>query len=208
MKKLIIKIILFTIAATIIIICFIWKSPTINYNSSISIHNSIYNNPHYSTKIISLDKTFEVNYVKSSDKNSFNPYFPSIRIATTEPHNAWIHIIYTDSNIEKYKIFIDTCPKKDIYPYYTKDQDFYDSPIWEYTLLVKPVTYWRGHVYAIKIDDNTKSIKVLGGIEWGYKLSYFYIRPQMILPSALNIENWENDKKIINGKLSDYKFVL
>ncbi|MCX4079795.1 hypothetical protein N7280_04070 [Rickettsia rhipicephali] len=76
--------------------------------------------------------------------------------------------------------------------------------IWYYTLFSKPLSYWIGHVYAIKIDHERKTIKVIDGIKLGFKLSYFPIKPQMILPSPLSLEDWQEDWTIFKEELKGY----
>jgi len=73
------------------------------------------------------------------------------------------------------------------------DKNFYDMPYWSYTLISKPVSVWKGHAYAVSIDDTKQTMECRGGIEWGYRLPIFSLRPQAIEPRALSKEDWDSD---------------
>lgn len=183
---------------------YLWKSSEVNWNHTKKIHQSIYEDKHKkSFKLISMKNSFEVNLVQNSDNTCINPYFPSIHIQTDKDHTSWFHLVVTDSkNIELQK-FIDVTQKEN-YPFYTLEKDFYDAPIWRYTLFSKPLSFWKGHAYAVKIDPNNRTIECIGGIQWGFTLSYFHFRPQIIIPSGLTIQHWEQDWLIFKNKLPDY----
>ena len=69
---------------------------------------------------------------------------------------------------------------------YDTMQEFYDAPLWRYSLFSKPLSYWKGNALAVEVDHENKTIKPVGGISWGFNLSSFQIRPICITPSALN----------------------
>ena len=163
--------------------------PSISHNSKKSISSCIHSSAYNATQINSMGHLFEVHYVKNADQDCINPYFPAISITTKTEHNAWLHIIYTDNKNYKWQHFIDTTDSKThptIYPFYTLEQDFYDAPFWKYTFFSKPLSFWKGHAYAVLVDYHHKTIKYVGGIEWGYRLSYFHLYPQIITPTNLN----------------------
>lgn len=135
----------------------------------------------------------------------FNPYFPIIHIKTDQEHNAWLHIIRTDCLDAALQEFIDSDGAAQS-SFYTLNQDFYDAPLWRYMLFSKPLSYWIGHAYAVKVDHEKKTIKVIGGIKWGFRLSFFPIKPQMILPSYLHLEDWQSDWEVFKRELKGYKF--
>ncbi|HJD56209.1 MAG TPA: hypothetical protein LFW21_06295 [Rickettsia endosymbiont of Pyrocoelia pectoralis] len=184
-----------------------WHSPDLNSETDKTMHSCIYHNMDYiSTVLNSMGTKFEVSSVENAGKNCFNPSFPIIHIKTAQEHNAWLHIVRTDSSDKELQEFIDGDIKLN-YPFYTVDQDFYDAPLWYYTLFSKPLSYWIGHTYAVKVDYTHKTIKVIGGIKWGFRLSYFPIKPQIILPSGLNSEDWQADFEVFKQELRGYRSI-
>lgn len=155
------------------------------------------------------DKHFDVSLVENSKPNCLNPHFPCIHIQASESHNAWIHIVYTDAKAPEWRVFIDAANNKDIqgspYPFYTYEHDFYDAPLWTYSLFTKPLRFWKGHAFAVEVDHQKKSIKCLGGIEWGFELSHFRLRPKAIYPQLLNKQDWENVWQLFQEKLPGYQ---
>lgn len=119
-----------------------WKSPPANYNAAPSIqadYESIHNHSHCTLDLISMNNTFHINYIKNTDQNAINPYFPAVYITTTASHTAWIQIIYTDH--PQWSKIIDTVHPdsphyKFLYPFYTYNQHLYDAPLCEYTLFL------------------------------------------------------------------------
>lgn len=187
-----------------------WQSPDVNQSAADNLHQCIYKSDNKrSLKVSSLNNEFTITYVENSNYDCFNPHFPSIHITTKAKHNAWLHVVYTDRNdIKDNQIFVDTVdPDKapDIYPFYNLGQDFYDAPLWRYSLLSKPLSYWKGHAWAVEVDHENKVIKPIGGVSWGFNLSYFRIRPICITPSALNEDDWVNDWQIFKMKFSGFK---
>lgn len=198
------------LATFITFICFLiiwlatWQSPDINHSGETNIHTCIHSDDrklHFK-----LDagggNNFDVYLVENSKPNCLNPYFPSIHIQASQPHNAWIHIVYTDSKAPEWRTFIDAV--KIAYPFYTYEQDFYDAPLWTYSLFNKPLRFWKGHAFAIKVDHQKKSIDCIGGIEWGFELSYFRLRPKATAPRLLNKEHWAKAWQILQEKLPGY----
>ncbi|HJD65874.1 MAG TPA: hypothetical protein LFV91_02155 [Rickettsia endosymbiont of Bembidion nr. Transversale] len=55
------------------------------------------------------------------------------------------------------------------------------------------------------IDHQNKTIKIIGGIKWGFRLAYFPIKPQMILPSSLDTNDWQIDIEVFKQALVGYK---
>lgn len=201
---------------TIILLCVLplafyaynWQSPDNNPSAADNLHQCIYkSNKKRNLKVRSLNNAFAITYVENNGHDCFNPHFPAIHITTQAKHNAWLHVVYTDRN-DDYQIFVDTVdPDKapDIYPFYTLGQEFYDAPLWRYSLFSKPLSYWKGHAWAVEVDHENKTIKPIGGISWGYNLSYFKIRPTCIIPSALNGDDWVNDWQVFKTKLNEFK---
>ena len=194
--KLKIIIILFSlfIICIVIALLFRWRNPDMNPNNIACLQKCVYQNP--KTKKIKLDSmsyTTEVTFIENSGIKCFNPFFPiiHIRINTNGQHNAWVHIVRTDSLDERLKIFVDTA--KEFKPFYNFEEDFYDAPHWRYGVFDKPLSFWEGHAYAVKVDHVTKTITCLGGIRWGFKLARFGLKPTMIPPSSLSLDDWELD---------------
>ncbi|MFP3012409.1 MAG: hypothetical protein ACEY3D_05615 [Rickettsia sp.] len=180
-----------------------WHNPEVNNEVAYDIRNCLYKNAHNSLQVNSMGVAFDISYTPNAEKNCVSPTFPAIHIKTGDEHNAWLHIVRTDCSDKELQEFIDGDIKLN-YPFYTLEQDFYDAPLWRYTLFSKPLSYWFGHVYAVKVDHAHKTIKVIGGIKWGFKLSYFPIKPQMILPSPLNLKDWQEDLNIFKEELKGY----
>ncbi len=181
-----------------------WKSPEVNWKGEQNLYQYLQQNPYKSETINSIKNTFQVDYVPNASTNCINPHFPVIRITTKEKHNAWIQIVHTDTQAVKWQKFVDTTADTKTFPFYSCDQDFYDAPLWTYTLFNKPVSFWKGHAYAIQVDHENKTIQCLGGIEWGFTLSTFKLRPSCITPRALHHEEWKADWNFFQKSLPGY----
>ena len=188
---------------------FLWQSPGINHECSSSLHLQIHTDSEAKKITITSwkDANFEVYLVHNAGVKCINPYFPQIHINTDKPHNAWLQVVYTDSKEPRYKIFVDTVEKTELDPFYTFDKDFYDAPSWTYSFLDKPLAFWRGHAYAVKVDHEKKTIECLGGIEWGYDLKYNKLRPVALMPRPLNQSDWDKDLTFFSKNLPHYKFI-
>jgi len=125
-------------------------------------------------------------------------------MSAQKEHNTWLHIMHTDAKPMKLQRFIDY---DKTYPFYTLEHDFYDAPDWNYTLFSKPLSYWKGHAYAVEVNHLNKTIKCLGGIEWEFKLSHFQLHPQMIALSSLSINDWEKDWETFKHGLEEYSHI-
>ena len=140
--------------------------------------------------------------------NGVNPNFPTIHITTHAPHNAWLQIIRTDNEQEQFKVFIDTFPTPhEWHPFYTKEIDFYDAPLWSATYYHKYVTYWQAHTYAVHINEKDKTITCIGGVKWGYLMKHGSWGPEAIIPSGLNHNQWNIDKTFFNNELKQYTWI-
>lgn len=203
------------LALLITLLCFLiiwlgtWKSPDVNHSEDTNIHTCFHTDDRkLNYKLGSGEgNNFDVYLVENSKPNCLNPYFPSIHIQASQSHNAWIHIVYTDSQAPEWRTFIDTTTKNSsgsTYPFYTYEQDFYDAPLWTYSLFNKPIRFWKGHAFAVKADHQNKSINCIGGIEWGFALSDFRLRPKTTAPRLLNKEHWEKAWQILQDKLPGY----
>jgi len=185
----------FSIAASIAWlgkIAYDWKSPGVNQAAQRSIHQCIHDGPHNTDTLTSMGHLFIAHYVEHTAKDCINPHFPLIHISTNEDHNAWLHIVRTDCRSEpKLRQFVDAADE--VFPLYTLQQDFYDAPCWSYTLFSKPLSFWIGHAYAVRVDHENKTIRCIGGVEWGFKFSYLPVHPQMIFPRALALQDWQED---------------
>ncbi len=152
----------------------------------------------------SMKNYFEVRGVTHSPANCINPNLPAIHIKTQNPRqNAWLQIVYTDSkNHGPY--FIDSANSDkhpDIYPFYSKGKDFYDAPLWSYSALDKPLSYWKAHTWAVEVDYKNKTIRPIGGISWGFGISYFYYYPTALDTQPLEEKDWQQDQKIFEKEL-------
>ena len=142
---------------------------------------------------------FDVNFVRNAKLSCINPNFPAIHIKTNRPHQAWLQVVYTDSKSPHLQAFVDSTPSSS--PFYTKEKDFYDAPLWTYSLLSRPLSFWKAHTFAIEIKSQTKTIKCLGGIEWGFELPFMKRRPVAIEPQLLNEKAWVEAWRLIKDKL-------
>lgn len=153
---------------------------------------------------------FEVFFVRNTQRQCINPSFPAIHIKTNASCNAWLHIVYTDAKAKNLQIFIDSenpLTKNSIYPFYTFEPDFYDAPLWTYSLFNKPLSFWEGNAFALNIDHQSKIVEYLGGIKWGFKLSLLAIQPRAINPSLLNQDAWKEAWQLVKERLPGYNFI-
>ncbi len=188
----------------------IWKSPDVNLSSERSIHTCIHSdNSKLHFKLgAQPGKHFEIDLIENSKPDCLNPYFPSIHIQMNDKHNAWVHIVYTDSIIPQLQMFIDAENKDNpnsAYPFYTYEQYFLDAPLWTYSLFSKPLSLWKGHAFAVKVDHENKAITCIGGIEWGFLLSPTRLRPKAINPKLLDEQAWKKAWQLLQEALPGYK---
>ncbi len=158
--------------------------------------------PHNKLEVSSNSNKFLVSYIKNSPKNCANHMFPSIAVSIENLEmNGWIQIISTDSSDKAYKSFIDY--GKDIFPFYTLENIFYDGPLWNYTANSLPLNFWKAHLYAVKINNN--EITILDGIEWGFKL-HKGLDPEFIEPHILTEVEYKNDLELMRVSIKEYTF--
>ena len=187
---------------------FAWKSPGVNKDSTRSAYSCIYDGKYHTCNLVSMGNTFVVDYVEHAAEECVNPSFPIIHSTTTAEHTAWLHVVRTDTARTEWQEFIDTVDQKQdlsVYPFYTCEQDFYDTPCWTYTLFEKPLSFWRGNAYAVRVDREAKTIECVGGISWGFELSSWRILPQCTIPCALTQQDWEKDWELFQTALPEYK---
>lgn len=171
------------------------KNTPQNALPKLTIHDSIYLSPHRS---LTLD-TFSIAYCEHAPTGASNPNFPAIHISTTQPHNGWIHIVHSDAKNPKTETspwnFVDA--SNDILPLYNLENDFYDAPHWSFSRMQRPLSYWKGHAYAVTIDQKTGRISYIGGIEWGFLLHRLSLMPKALRPRLLTKEDWKSDWTIM-----------
>jgi hypothetical protein len=136
-------------AILITLLCFLtiwlstWKSPDVNHSGDTNIHTCIHSDDrrlHFALDS-GRGNNFDISLVENSKQNCLNPHFPSIHIQASQPHNAWIHIVYTDSSSPQWRTFIDAAnidSPGSAYPFYTYEQDFYDAPLYDYSFSQQP----------------------------------------------------------------------
>jgi hypothetical protein len=139
-----------------------WTLPDMNSAGKTTVHTSIHGdgNRHHLTLSGRRGTHFDIFWVENVEPKAINPSFPSIHIQTTACHNAWIHMVYTDSKIPEWTIFIDAQNKHTsgtAYPFYTYEQDFYDAPLWTYSVFNKPIHCWKGHAFAVTVNHDKKN---------------------------------------------------
>lgn len=189
-----------------------WKSPGNNDKGELYLHPENINfNKHTPDLELALHSSsgvmFKIKQINNSSKESINPYFPVIVIEPNLKIDGWIHVVYTDASHPenlKWKTFADYDPKWTEYPFYSYAQYFYDAPLWTYSLFSKPLSFWKGHAFAVQVDHQKKSIHCLGGVEWGFELSQFKLRPKAINPKTLNNLDWDKAWQLLQEKLPGY----
>ncbi len=187
-----------------------WKNPEMPKKPALNIHEAIYNDGKFCTI---ENQFFKINYVKNSSSSSINPGFPSIHITVKEKCDGWLHLVYIDSTSSKKVVtFVDTTAE--IYPMYTMQDDFYDAPYWKFTLISRPLNYWKGHAYPVVVNVANKVIYFNKGIEWGFMLQIFKTEPKSIIPRVLNdieirkdLEWLESSHAFSSGLYKDYKII-
>ena len=180
----------------------LYVTNTKGVEKKLSIEECIYSDSPKLIELESLSNKFIVEYIQNSPSKCINPSFPSIKISSFDKDViGWVHLVYTDSTNLEYKNFVDS--QANIFPFYTRGKEFLDAPLWSFTLLRKPLTYWRGHAYAFTKIDN--KIKLLGGIKWGFDLGFLSLKPEAIVPELLTLEDWVEDVNILRGG-QDFKY--
>ena len=137
-----------------------------------------------------------VHFVKHAAPNCVNPNFPSIHISTEAKHTGWVQVIKTDQH-GPYAHFIDTVEGSKFFPFYSFEQDFFDAPLWSYGFILKPISYWVAHAYAVEINKEKKTLSVKGGIRWGFRLKSFSMYSETIPPQSLAFIDWKSDWNFI-----------
>jgi hypothetical protein len=208
--KIIISILSLGVLSISLFQCFTWQSPGTNSKGAYCLHPENTEDQLQNTSpnlIMNTEKgmVFKVKFIKNADQKCVNPHFPVIFINTDTPHDGWVHIVYTDSDNPKLKKFIDYDPESTKAPFYSNLQHFYDAPLWTYSLLLKKPMFWKGHAFAVQVDRHNKTIKCIGGIEWGFKLHFAKLRPVAITPKLLNEKAWHQAWDLLKEKLPGYR---
>ncbi len=188
-----------------------WRSPEANMVGERDIHKSIQQDENKLNFVLTNEQgtQFCIDLVKNCKPDSINPHFPAIYIKTNPECNAWAHIVYTDAKDQKLRTFIDALEPSaqySNYPFYARSNDFADAPLWTYGLFSKPLSFWKGHAFALLVDDLNKTVKCLGGVEWGFELHYTNLRPVAIIPRLLDENAWTKACQLLKKELADYEF--
>jgi hypothetical protein len=185
-----------------------WRShPGNSFESARSMKECIYEDKNTRKSIVhSEENIFEVNFVEHSAESCVNPFFPIINVKIRDNiQDAWIHIISTDSTEQRWRKFIDNDPNFAPLPFYNFEEEFFDAPLWTYTIFNKPLSFWKANLYAVQLDKQNKTIKFLGGISWGFTLGNYSLKPKMTTPSSLSIKEWSEDWQVFGKYLIEYK---
>lgn len=197
----------FLITATLFLTIVAAKKPTKNKGEihktmqDTTSHNSYKQLQNNTVILKSMGQFFEVTYLTSTP-------FPQIHIKPTQSHDGFLHLVRTDAKDPNLQCFIDAAdPIKypDIYPFYTLDHDFYDAPEWYYTADYKPLTFWNGHAWCVKIDKEAKTIRCCSGISWGFKFHSKTLHPKALPLQRLTGKHWKKDWLIFKTKFPDYQ---
>lgn len=182
-----------------------WESPSLNRAYTKSAHQALYESDYYTLAYSTMGTQFLVSVAPHAPNEAINPHFPIIHMKTPAPHNAWLHIVRTDSKNRNLRRFIDSVENAEgIYPFYSLEQDFYDTPLWRYTLFDKPLSFWNGYAYAVQVDRQAKTIKCVGGIAWGFRLSDFSLRPEALPPKSISTAEWKRDWQFFKEELENF----
>lgn len=189
-----------------------WQSPEVNLAGERDIGKYIeQDSSKLSFQLTNQKGTrFYIDLIKNCGPNAINPYFPAIFIKTWPECNAWVHIARTDCQDPKFRTFIDALEpgaQYSNYPFYARSKDFCDAPLWTYGLFWRPLNFWKGHAFAVEVDDQNKTINCLGGVEWGFQLHWTKLRPVVIIPKLLVEEAWSKACGLISEKLVNYKIL-
>jgi hypothetical protein len=147
-------------------------------------------------------------YVSNARKTPacVSPQFPAIELKLISDETvSWLQFVYTDSKHENLRAFVDTIAGEAFYPFYTHDNKFYDTPLWQSGFMVRPLSRWEAHAYVVKVDLERKLLCPLGGVRWGFTLSRPVILPGLIAPQALNKQDFLADLERFSQEFSDYK---
>lgn len=180
-------------------------NPVPNWTQKGSIDDCFLSSPHRVISLKSLGSDFSVRLIENASLDCANPNFPIIEITSGPDVNAWLQIVRTDSKNKKEKVFVDSCDE--IFPFYTLQEKFIDAPHWGSSFFKKYLSKWVGHAYAINLDKTKKELKVIGGVEWGFRLPYFSFGPKALQPRGLSIDSWNIDKVEFKKHLLDYKIL-
>ena len=194
------KLILVVILLGVMVYCYNWQSPTINYDTKYSPEECINLDLDIKQKV--AIGSFNIDYIENSRPSCINPYFPSIKIHSKIVHNAWLQVVYTDQ--QQWKVFIDSADKEKyplVYPFYTMEDNFYDAPLWIYNLQSK--IRWEGHVYPVKVVGN--QIIFVDGVAWGFEILPLKLRPKMIIPRLITEKEFAVDFEFLKSELKQYK---
>lgn len=189
-----------------------WRSPETNLAGERDICKYIEQNPNKLSFELVNQKgiRFFVNLVKNCEVRAINPYFPAIGIKIRPECNAWLHIVYTDCKEPKYRTFIDAPAsggQYSTYPFYSKSSYFSDAPLWTYWLFSKPLSFWKGQVFALQVDLQNKTVKCLGGVQWGFQLHWTKLCPVAIIPKLLTDQAWLDACALLCEQLPNYKIL-
>jgi len=144
---------------------------------------------------------FIIKMIKAATSNCINPKFPVILVETQPKMDAWLQIVYTNSDEEKFQTFIDYDPNFTEKPFYSYSKYFYDAPLWSFDN--QSQLEWRGHLFPVKIiDDN---IQLITGIEWGFIIKNGQITN--VKPRLLTKKEVNKAKKFLSDNLPK-KFVI
>jgi hypothetical protein len=188
----------FILTITIVVAIFFYTMPLKKANPKFSVYECFKKFPYQSLELKSLNNKFTVKYISNSPSECINPLFPSIQIESNDAKiDAWLQIIYTDSNDVSTKLFIDSY--QSLFPLYTRDPVFYDAPLWNISSSVLPLSYWKAHTYALKQYKQTFSI--IGAIKWGFAVEKSDAPvPELIFPEIMTDTELAKDLEFLSTK--------
>ncbi len=209
-----------------------WHNP-INEDGFCDPQHCIYADKNYkSVTLSSMDNIFKVNYVENASPECMGAYFPAVHITTDVAHDKWILLMHNQGD-KMHPMKINAYPDPKIFQgnneaiehgdkvlddkieqeainvhskFYSSEQDFFANLFTGYGLYWNRSFNVQNHTYAVQADLDKKTVRCIGGISWGYKRSWWNLRPSMIPLRALTHQDWKNDwLEISKRQFREYK---
>lgn len=195
-----------------------WHTPFNDNRFNDAQHCIFENKNHEKITLNSMGHDFEVTYVKNASQECICPHFPALHITTQAVHNKWIFVDPQSKSlfIPNIRLIVELLgdnPEIDVEPsdpilrkkllkdieyqghfiFKSSEKDIFSNHAEGYTLFTKNSINWTGHAWALQVDLDKKTIRCVGGVSWGFKVSWYNLWPTMILPQALTEQDWQND---------------
>ena len=147
-----------------------------------------------------------VNFISNSPRSCLCPGFPVIKLVASEPINAWIQVIETDSEDESLSWFVDGLSADSLF--YTRTKVLSDSPRWGgLGFYYSFVTRFQARAYPVFVDRDER-ITIYAPVEWGFYWERFKILLPAFSPKfGVSKDTMENDLARIKRKFPTFEFI-